>query len=312
MPQYGEHYARYGAGECSLCKKHHDGSAVVEESAKSRFKLLQFAAELATINKDKDTSLSTQRKQKYASELKRNEDKTKARREVILATLKKPPYRVGPVPSAEHGINISVTSDFNETRFWDPTTNELEQRKSPLQQLAEIQEKIGAPDRHDWRAMLGLLITPNATYVTAAGTFENKTGGLFAYVATKKGYKTCGKNDKGDTPSISNVRITKLQYESCKSPNSQVPGSCAAPKLIQQYIADARQNRWAIQVSQLHMSEIYFVPNTETRRNMMDANQSGGSGNANGLYWTPGLTAHSCETCERLVPLLLCPAGPGF
>jgi hypothetical protein len=311
---YGDSLACYGSQKCSLCGKVHDQAAWLGESPQSRFKMLQFSAELATIDKVTDTKLSTSRvqgvQQKFQDELKKLRTagiaepteqqlaaaKVAAKLGVFKAQLAKSPYRIK-APQPPSGIQISVTSVFEETRDWDPATEKLVDGKNMVKTLSGIQEE---GSRENWYGMLGLLKTPEATYVSAAGTFEDKTNGLFAYVAKKLGYKTCGKNKKGDTPSISGANISKQLYEEAKVDN--VAGTCAAPKLIQQYIADKMKSGGQIDVSQLHMSEIYFVPNTGTRTLMTQRTQGG-------LYWTPGLTAHSCETCEKLLPMLLCPSG---
>lgn len=305
---YGDKLASYGSDRCSLCGKVHDKAAWLEESPKSRFKMLQFSAELATIDKTQDTKLSTSRSQgfqpKFQEQVKKldaepSEEqlaaaRTAAKLAVFKPQLAKSPYRVGALKPPS-GIQISVTSVFQETRDWDPATEKLVDGKNMVKTLSGIQEQ---GSRKDWAGMLGLLTTPEGIYVSAAGTFADKTKGLFGYVAKKLGYKVCDKTTKGDTPSIRGAKISKELYDDTRVDN--VPGSCAAPKLIQQYIADKMKSGGQINVSQLHMSEIYFVPDTDTRT---EKTQSQG-----GLYWTPGLTAHSCETCRKLLPMLLCPS----
>lgn len=306
---YGEDYATYGSGLCAHCNKIHEKPGWIQESGESRFKLLQFSAELATIDKAKDVKLTTSRQQGFRQKFNVEVDKlsanplpellvdaeTNAKLGVFTSQLAKSPYKIKAPPTPPTGISISVTSPFNQTSDYDPGKMEIVDGRNMLGELAAIQEEAS---RKDWYAMLGLLMTPEGTYVAAAGTFEGITAGLFAYVAKKLGYKTCDKNKKGDTPSVGGAMISKQLYEGAKVDN--VAGTCAAPKLIQQYIADRMKVKGKIDVSTLHMSEIYFVPNTETHT---AKTQSQG-----GLYWTPGLTAHSCETCQKLLPMLLCPS----
>jgi hypothetical protein len=300
-PVYGDKLASYGSEMCALCGKVHDKAAWIEESGKSRFKMLQFAAELATIDKTQDTNRSQGFAQGVQAQIKKlgvnepsKEELAAAKLAVFKSQLAKSPYQIK-TPKPPSGIQISVTSEFEETRYWNPATEKLVDGKNMVQTLSAIQEQ---GSRKDWAGMLGLLTTPESTYVSAAGTFAAKTNGLFGYVAKKLGYKVCDKTTKGDTPSISGVNISRQLYENTRVDN--VPGSCAAPKLIQQYIADKIKSRGQIDVSQIHMSEIYFVPDTDKNTEMT---QSEG-----GLYWTPGLTAHSCKTCNKLLPMLLCPS----
>jgi hypothetical protein len=299
---HGDKLECYGSDMCSLCGKVHDRAAWIEESPKSRFKMLQFSAELATIDKTKDTNLSQGFQQKFQAQVKKlgvaepsKEQLTAAKLAVFKSQLAKSPYRVG-APTPPSGIQISVTSVLQETRDWHPATQKLVDGKNMVKTLSGIQEQ---GSRKDWAGMLGLLATPEGTYVSAAGTFADKTKGLFGYVAKKLGYQVCDKTTKGDTPSISGANISEKLYNGTKVDN--MPGSCAAPKLIQQYIADKMKSGGQINCGQLHMSEIYFVPNTDTRT---EKTQSEG-----GLYWTPGLTAFSCGTCKKLLPMLLCPSA---
>lgn len=139
--------------------------------------------------------------------------------------------------------------------------------------------------------MLGVLLTGGATYVAASGS--NNGNNALVTACMRKGYTLCPPRSAtgGVHHAVSGRVIPAGQYMSMQAPGASRAGDCAAPRLIEQAIATpaalANRANWA-------MSEVFYQPNT-ARRAQDD------------LYWVHGLSAHSCATCENLVPLLLCP-----
>lgn len=291
---YGEEHAVYGTKACQLCGHVHDPRFHLKESSASRFKLIQLAAELNSIDPAKDKVLADQ---------KLSDAKNVARE----LEGKRLPHETDAAFKRRQALEV-----FRRGLARRPDVGDIGQGPVPHRDAA------------DWKAMLGLLITPNGIYATAAGTFRNNE--TLQHVIRKKKYKTCIKPCQ--TSSIHGLAISKPQFGTppgAKEPN--VPGSCAAPRLIGQWIEDAKKNKWtldkgrSLEAQGWAMSEIYFLPNTAERFKAMypgfvelrvDGKTAAyGYERDKGLYWLPGLTAHSCDTCERVVPLLLCPGAAG-
>jgi hypothetical protein len=139
--------------------------------------------------------------------------------------------------------------------------------------------------------MLGLLTDGTTTLVATSG--KNMNNAAFVRVAKLKGYTICPPRGPavGTNTSLGGRTISNNDYENCQGADANRPGECAAPRLIQRAfeIPALMRNR-----AQWAMSEIFYQPNSEKRLEQ-------------DLYWVHGLTAHSCATCENLVPVLMCP-----
>jgi hypothetical protein len=325
MPLYGEHYQVYGGHMCALCNRQHE-RFTLEETSKSRFKLLQFAAELATFNKGQMKAFDMQRASHQQAALK---ERNKQHPNVPTILLTDPSGRRAPYIDAEIARAVSqevlkkrdAAEAKGKSDIWRGTGSIMHRHNN------EIASKGNKFQARDWKAMLGLLITPLGIYVGAAGTFSRQPNVPFELVAKRKGYHLCAKNPKDDTPSIGGVRVPKDMYDSAKVDGTASPGSCAAPQLIQQFIADASERHFRVDPHRslteqgFAMSEMYYVPNHSVRFDMMypdfDPTQPKPNPKTDwehratdpGLYWIPGLSAHSCATCEKLVPMLLCPGN---
>lgn len=143
--------------------------------------------------------------------------------------------------------------------------------------------------------MLGLLVTAEKTFIAASGT--GLAHGGFKEVAKNSGFVVCGPRtaSHGTHKSITGLAISADLYQATKDPSATDPGNCAAPRMLETAFEDAGVNKTLH--GQWRMSEIWFLPKTDTRTREQE----------NGLYWTHGASAESCKTCENLAPLLMCP-----
>jgi hypothetical protein len=171
-------------------------------------------------------------------------------------------------------------------------------KKYLLRETGPSQGIAGVAAETSGEFMIGILICPEKTFVAASGPgFQNSK---FRAVAQQKAYTVCRPRTAETTPrtTIFGAAISHDEYASAKDATAGEPGTCAAPRLIQEATEDPatdteRHEDW-------RMSEIYYLPNNDRRIREQ---------NENDLYWLHGVTAHSCKTCEKLVPLLLCPKG---
>lgn len=138
------------------------------------------------------------------------------------------------------------------------------------------------------RFMLGLLISGNQILVAASGNNNNK----ITATANALGYTVCPAivNTAGNRSRVNRL-IPQPQYAGTQVMGDPNPGNCAAPRLIQHATTlPAVKANWRA----WEMSEVFFHPKTSHRT-------------ASAPYWVHGLSAHSCGTCENLVPILMCP-----
>lgn len=161
-----------------------------------------------------------------------------------------------------------------------------------MQFLAEVTARhpnggIFTHDIGNTRYMVGLLISGGTIFVAASGNNNNR----IQPAAQAKGYVLCNRitNPAGNRSRVGRV-IPTVQYQAAQAPAEPSPGNCAAPRLIQHACANGHAGNYRT----WEMSEVYYEPNTGRRT-------------ANDSYWMHGLSAHSCGTCENLVPLLMCP-----
>jgi len=135
--------------------------------------------------------------------------------------------------------------------------------------------------------MVGLLISGQTILVAASG---NNNGRIQA-TANLKGYTLCPQiNGYVGHQSRVGRNIPTNEYQHTRAPGAPNPGQCAAPRLIQHALTiPAVKNNWR----NWEMSEVYYQPNTERRTR-------------DNSHWVHGLSAHHCNTCDNLIPLLMC------
>ncbi|SAL05168.1 hypothetical protein AWB78_07336 [Caballeronia calidae] len=144
--------------------------------------------------------------------------------------------------------------------------------------------------------MFGILTTPLRVYAAHSGPTQNGTTS-FLTAACKRGYKICDERS-ASLPGRIDIRFNEIPAEEYEATYTRGggyrPGACAAPRLIQQAILDYQHTGQHIDPTTWAMSEVMYKKNPTK------------SPAGDGQDWIHGLTAHSCETCARLVPLLLC------
>jgi hypothetical protein len=186
----------------------------------------------------------------------------------------------------------------------------------------------GAQRSGDTKFMLGILINGllGDTLITTSGDGFNSEP--FRATAALKKMTICGE-PKVPHRSIEGRQISDLEYSATRSGQGYEAGKCAAPRLLDFAFT---QPRFMYNFHNWQMSEIYYFPNDEARhaqeaeadkarKQHVELAHPGATGDhpqcaqcqsfnamrVSSLYWVPGLSAHSCETCDRLVPLLMCP-----
>jgi hypothetical protein len=302
---YGEDLQRYAAAVCRNCLQVHDASRQITETSQTRFQLLRFAAELRTITakmlaaqkgfidrKIAQVSLPAARKDLQGEE-KRNYEKN--RKQQLLEAK----------AAAEFGAIGVVTHPTFETlkkKFDGKAEKQLDGKVDEAADRAEWRKQgsqTGQPHPFDEKklersdvspTMLGLLTCETGsgtkTYVAASGSFATQNA-RFAHLARLRGYAVCN-TPKPPYTTIDGDEIAKQLYLESKADGAQAAGTCAAPRLIAQAIKDGV----TAPLSGWHMSEIWYW-----NRGMPESD----------LVWVPGLTAYSCDTCQKLLPLFFCP-----
>lgn len=139
--------------------------------------------------------------------------------------------------------------------------------------------------------MLGILICGGTTLVAASG---HRKKADFERVAKLKGYQICPKQSamQGPNKSVAGRQIPTGQYMATQCAGASRPGDCAAPRLVQHALANPAM---AAKFQDWEMSEVFYQPNTSRRTK-------------DNTYWMHGLSAHHCATCEKLIPLIMCPS----
>lgn len=114
MTVYGEKHAVYGSQHCRLCNATHNPVMHLKENSESRFKLLQFDAELATIDKDDDKRVVAQRQALYkASTAVKKKHK---HLDAFNGAMKKAPPMTSPVQRPPPKITVTDEAGENEQR----------------------------------------------------------------------------------------------------------------------------------------------------------------------------------------------------
>jgi hypothetical protein len=340
---YGDELLVYGSGHCARCNAVHEAHYHLKESRRSRFRLLQFVAEMSSFavvgngpkpwtemasetgDPVKPLKLAALRSMRGGIPLV---DVTTARyggaeiRSDVVKLLRRRPgltskemmeelepeesYINTGAKTGPDGKKPLVVKGLAEGKFENvlaalltsgniahdggkPKRYQVIERLRPTGVTAVTAETTG-------EFMVGILICPERTYVAASGPgLDNPK---FRAIAARKGYSVC-KARTVDTVPRTTTRgepISRELYVGAKDPTAPDPGNCAAPRLIQQATEDGSIDK--LKRKEWEMSEIYYLPSTAKRTSEQN----------NGLYWLHGLTAHSCQTCEKLVPILLCPA----
>ncbi len=140
------------------------------------------------------------------------------------------------------------------------------------------------------RFSIGILEAAQHVLVAASGNQQNFPA--LVAVVQRKGYRLCGPRGgrMGKHRTVQQVQIAAAEYEATEEPGGRIPGECVGPRLLEQafdLVAPPRNiSKWAL-------SEVVFdatpVLSSDPGR------------------WARGLPPHRCETCDRLMALLLCP-----
>lgn len=330
---YGSEHITYGAKKCPGCGQIHPANLQIKETSQSRFKLLQFAAEMTAYD------MSGRNRKAVADAF------MKARSEggKEFAKLNKDTKEV---QRAIDNVDKAKFLEQNQAKLlglqqkFDALDKKLTSGLRGKEGLERsFQSKF--PDGQDWyspsyaaslrgenvKFMLGILISDKNVLITTSGSGLDTEP--FKATAALKGYEICKEVLATDAhKSIVGRGISALEYGGTQGGQGYVPGNCAAPRLLARAFEMPEvmktQKAW-------EMSEMYYFPNNDARRKHEEESDKarlahvelahkGQKGNVNcvecqkfdsnpvgSLYWVPGLSAHSCETCENLVPLLMCP-----
>jgi len=139
--------------------------------------------------------------------------------------------------------------------------------------------------------MIGVLISGHITFAAASGSGNNS--GPFKEVIRKRGYRACksrSADGSGQNRNLAGNTISRDVYAATQADSASPPGSCAAPRLIQEALDYLpTRNNWA----NWEMSEVWYFP----------ANDPQAKG-ASDLY-THSVSAYHCRTCQNLVPILM-------
>lgn len=347
-------YHTYGNKSCPRCGRVHDAALHVRESRGSRFRTLQFAAEMMayagparlprwTDGATRGEKLAALRSMRNGLPLAQNANVPYGGRDIaerVCALLAGRPD--GMTASEIEGALQPTKTEMKTIRVrGQPNREELQtlpvksdaflnQVLMPLVASGNVRVTAEKPKRFVLRSatnpglsgavtanatgefMLGLLVCPEKTFVAASGS--GLANNAFQGVAAMKGYTVCTAVSATTHPrrSLIGTQITEAAYAATRAPNAPEPGNCAAPRLLQMAFRDPAVDKR--RHAEWQMSEIFYLPGTDARSRrqneglveipggyMRDASKD--------LYWTHGATAESCATCDRLVPLLLCPAG---
>jgi hypothetical protein len=138
--------------------------------------------------------------------------------------------------------------------------------------------------------MMGLLVSPTVPQILVAVSGPNTNNVAFQAAAGGKGYTICQPVGAVHQSRIGRA-IPNVEYAAAQGVGAGAPGDCAAPRILEAAFAiPAVAADWA----NWEMSEIYYQPHTGRRLQ-------------NDYHWVHGLSAHSCNTCNNLIPLLMCP-----
>jgi hypothetical protein len=341
----------YGTRTCSQCRTPHDKRFHLKETWKSRFLLLQFAGELMAPKKSnlpKWTEMATKAEKLKALRSMRNGvplyDSTKTataggpdiRKQVVEAL--KSLHQLGyDWLNAEdlHAFINPAELDSKGAFKKDLTLDKFRNVLATMEKSGNVQvdgsgaaktyrlADVGGPpakvdpsydDRDAFRrglldavtssksgqCMLGILICPEQIFISASGA--GMKIGDFKTIAERRGFTICKERTADTAPrrTIFGDPISREVYVASKADGASEPGNCAAPRLIQMATEEPSVDTERFQEWQ--MSEVMYLPITSARTR----EQSGG------LVWTHGLTMHSCETCQNLVPILMCPGRRNF
>jgi hypothetical protein len=326
---YGSEHIHYGAGECPACHQKHASPYVIKESSKSRFKLMQFAAEMTAYDTHGQTRLAVADaflKARAGSDLsKLNKNIKQTQKEID-----------NPKKATAIDLNRAKLEKLEsqyaqkDKELTDPLRNirTAFETRFPGAQQGYSPSYAASLRGADVKFMLGILLSGDDVLVTTSGSGLDTEP--FTAAAALKGYTVCeGVNVADPHQSIIARPIPTVQYGNTQREQGYAPGSCAAPRLLAKAFTIPRIFN---NLKNWEMSEIYYFPNNEARRAHEDESdkarvkhveeahkgergdhpncvvcQQLNAATVGSLYWVPGLSAHSCNTCEQLVPLLMCP-----
>ena len=136
--------------------------------------------------------------------------------------------------------------------------------------------------------MFGVLVTPEKTFATHSGDLLDGATPFLLLAKSRKMTLALTQEEKQGKHTARAGVIPQHIYQSAKVAGAYKPGNCAAPRLIEAALKDPDVSHDPMTWS---MSEVMYNPTGSNQQ------------------WWHGLTANSCDTCEKLVPMLLCPTG---
>jgi len=339
---YGSDYILYGSKECPNCHQRHIAPQVIQEGPKSRFRLMQFAAEMTAYETKDQTRKAVADeflKARMGSDLsKLNKNLQETRRAIEnpnkVESIDRNKEKLASIQTQYSELDKKLTSGLRDIRRpflarFPKANKDYSLTSQALRQSA------------DMKFMLGILLIDKYVLISASGSGTEHES--FKAAAALKGYQICGPVDLDDKHfSIVSRFISAQEYRGTQRGLGYQPGVCAAPRLlakaftISEIMSNLTKQESPFNLKNWQMSEIFYFPNSRARSayeaesdkarlkhveekhkdtkgdptclecKQFDANPVGS------LYWVPGLSAHSCETCEQLVPLLMCPKEPGI
>jgi hypothetical protein len=304
---------------------------MIKEGPKSRFRVMQFAAEMTayeTQGQTKKAVADAFMKARSGTDLsKLNKQLRETERAIAnpdkVGAIELNKLKLGKLQTQYNELDTKQTKDLVDLKRpflkrFPGATKDYSLTAQALQRGADV------------KFMLGILLSGDDVLVTASGSgIENES---FKAAAALKSYEVCGPVDPADPHvSILSRVISTQDYRNTQHGQGYQPGVCAAPRLLAKAFT---MPKVMSNLQNWQISEVFYFPNSRARRayedetdkarlkhveekhkdqkgdpnclecKQFDANPVGS------LYWVPGLSAHSCETCERLVPLLMCPNTP--
>jgi hypothetical protein len=155
------------------------------------------------------------------------------------------------------------------------------------QQIYEITRMLVEQIEGAIPMMIGILRDRAGTYVAACSPAEGTPGyqAFLTAIQTKRAFlpqlRVTGDLQMGQLRTRGGDRLSGAQVRACTVLGQPIAGRCAAPKLIHYAMSNDLPRPWV-------MSEVMHDPTGQNR------------------HHASHVTAESCQTCARLLPLMLC------
>lgn len=290
-------YATYGNQPCPRCKRSHELQYQIKEGSKARFIAMRIIAELSMVP-------SSSQGAKTWQSGKTKEQKLQFLRSKGMGQINDDHIWVLDFIYGAHAITLSPTVENLKSqavkmgRKEKGVMNTLKDLVR-MQLVTDTSGYLRAKDASmpvvfsgaNKQFMLGVLVAGKKIFIAASGNNLERVRGTLPKLSHSLGtFIVCNKRSaqQGNNKTITGSAIEGSEYSQTLVDND--PGSCAAPRLIQQAMEDHEASQPAIR-GNWEMTEIWYDPNTE-------ADDS----------YVHGLSAKHCNTCAKLVPLLLCPS----